>query len=103
MIAPHQFAVALTERAAIGIRFEPQHPQRAPLIVAQRLAVLAGRVPPGAVAGLDRIERIEEVGPARCAAGGDIEGARFALPPGIGALLSADLLRAHPVEEIITR
>ena len=53
-------------------------------------------------AGADRVERIDEIGPARRRRGaGGAEGAGLAVPAAIGVLRVADLVGAHPVEIIV--
>ncbi len=104
MVAADEIGIGPAQRAAIGVDLQAERIERAPILARQRLAVpaLGARRDAAAKARVDRIERIGEVRPSRRAIGAHArEGARLALPAGIGALFGGDLVGAHPREIIV--
>src|SRR5262245_50583129 len=102
MVKADQLGIAGAQAAPVRVHVEAERLQMPAVAFADLAPVGPLPRPPPGEARADRVERIDEIGPARRRRGPCRgEGAGLAVPAAIGILRVADLVRAHPVEIII--
>src|SRR4051812_43976538 len=104
MVKADELGIAGAKAAAVDVEIEAEHAQMPAVALADLAPVGAHPRPPVGEARADRVERVDEIGPARRRrSAGGAEGAGLAVPAAIGVLGLADLVCAHPLEIIIAR